>query len=467
MRSTRTPAWLLALSLAGGAAAAQGPTEQWVPFPFAPTLNGNSAITTWDPDGDGPVDPRIAVGTDTVNPPAYGPSVVAAWDGVAWTALGNLFGQCHALASFQGVLHAAGSFQLGPFGNVPLVRWTGVAWQPVPLPQFQYLFDSWALTHFEGDLVAGSHFRVARFDGNAWQQMGGPLNDRVHAFTFHGGQLIAGGSFTSIGGVPCNHLARWDGVQWSPLGAGVDHPVFALANYQGELIAAGSFVIPHPGFGFVGAVSRWNGLAWQPMGGPLGEFVSALAVFGGRLFAAGVVNGLPHADYAVLASWSGSGWDTVQPHFNSSAALALLTDRDRLWLAGGFRPAGEPYTNVMRWTTPFPDVELRQPGPGQSVLLHHRAMNPGHVYRTLFAPSCAGPAGSGPSFGLCFPDPAILGLELAVPVGNAPFHFVAASAALDSGPYPLPIGLAIDVVALDVSDPLHTSSSLVERFVVE
>jgi hypothetical protein len=63
----------------------------------------------------------------------------------------------------------------------------------------------------------------------------------VYALTVYNGQLIAGGNFTTAGGVSTNRIARWDGSNWEALGSGMNYDVRALTVYNGELIAGGWF----------------------------------------------------------------------------------------------------------------------------------------------------------------------------------------------------------------------------------
>lgn len=55
--------------------------------------------------------------------------------------------------------------------------------------------------------------------------------------------LIAGGWFTTAGGVTANRIASWDGSSWSPLGSGMNDVVSALKVYNKRLIAGGEFTI--------------------------------------------------------------------------------------------------------------------------------------------------------------------------------------------------------------------------------
>ena len=64
-----------------------------------------------------------------------------------------------------------------------------------------------------------------------------------------GPALIAGGEFTTAGGVTVNHIAKWDGVTWQalsgPSGVGTDNNVYDLAVYDSgsgpALYAGGEF----------------------------------------------------------------------------------------------------------------------------------------------------------------------------------------------------------------------------------
>jgi hypothetical protein len=78
----------------------------------------------------------------------------------------------------------------------------------------------------------------------------------------YNGELIAGGEFTTAGGVTANRIARWNGTTWQALGTGMSggyYPyVLALAVYNGELIAGGGFTITTAGGQVSAYWARWG-----------------------------------------------------------------------------------------------------------------------------------------------------------------------------------------------------------------
>jgi hypothetical protein len=104
---------------------------------------------------------------------------------------------------------------------------------------------------------------IARWDGTQWLPFGLGMNAQG-VFTPSVGalevwdpdglgplpaQLVAGGIFSTAGGLPVSNIARWNGKQWGPLGAGTNDRVRDLATWdpdgpgpqRAQLIATGDF----------------------------------------------------------------------------------------------------------------------------------------------------------------------------------------------------------------------------------
>lgn len=212
----------------------------------------------------------------------------------------------------NGDLVAAGGFVLGGTNPQHIARWDGVAWSPLGTGLASYEILALAVLP-NGDLVAGGTFvaaagpsYLARWDGSTWSQLGpiagGFFGTGVHTLlALPNGDLVVGGNFTSAGGVAANFVARWDGSAWHPFGSGVASSTFTtrvraltlLAN--GDLVAGGSFETA--GGLPANHLARWNGAAWSPLGaGADSGLHAALGTNGGELLAAGdftQVDGVP------------------------------------------------------------------------------------------------------------------------------------------------------------------------------
>lgn len=284
-------AWLLVAMLLLARAPAQCAT-QWLPGDPLPGVNGPIYATTlWDPDGAGPVPPRLVVAGSFTVAGSVAAGSIAAYD------------------------PASGSWSTFGTGMNNVVR----ALATLP----------------NGDLVAGGDFttaggaaagRIARWNGSSWSSLGTGMDNTVVALAaLPSGDLVAAGTFTTAGGTAANRVARWNGAAWLPLGAGVGPVVNALAVLQnGDVVAAGNLF--GPGGPLVSAVARWNGSTWSWMGTGMGSnngfilpSVQALTtlpngdlVAGGRFATAdgGYVNG--------IARWNGAGWSG----FGSGMAFA-------------------------------------------------------------------------------------------------------------------------------------------------
>src|ERR1044071_160562 len=105
------------------------------------------------------------------------------------------------------------------------------------------------------------------------------MNNWVYCLTVYNGSLIAGGIFSTAGGVSTNGIAQWNGTNWQSLGSGIEINAagYALTNYNGNLIAGGGFATA-VGVGATN-VAQWNGTAWQALGRGMNDRVRALTVY--------------------------------------------------------------------------------------------------------------------------------------------------------------------------------------------
>ena len=303
-----------------------------------------------------------------------GASGIARWNGSAWSALSaGINNTVNALTKLpNGDLIAAGSFTTIA-GGVPangIARWDGVAWSALGSGIGGGSGDpavSALTTLPNGDLIAGGNFttaggvaanRIARWNGSAWFPLGSGMNSSVTALTsLPNGDVIAGGVFTNAGGVPVNNIARWNGSAWSPLGSGITSAntavVFALTTLpSGDVIAGGVF--SEAGGVAARNIARWNGSAWSPLGAGVSNTLNALATLpNGNVIAGGIFT----SPGSRIARWNGSAWSELGFGADNGVngevyALTTLPNGDIIagglfWATGGF--SGVLVDNIARW----------------------------------------------------------------------------------------------------------------------
>ena len=328
--------------------------HEWNPDGPMPGLLGSAvstrALTEWDPDGAGPLEPLlVAGGIFTSAIPGGTVNHVAAWDGVSWLPLGDgVEDFCLALAVYDGDLIAGGFFSVaGGTTALHIAKWDGSSWSPVGGGMTSAV---WAMTVWNGQLIVGTE-DVWSWNGSTWTKIG-DTSGIITALTVHNGDLIAGGEFTSIEGVSANSIARWNGSTWSALGGGMGGGQFgpqvkAIASYGGKIVAGGDFTTADGNT--VNAIASWNGTAWSAMGTgmhmvlPPPHFypeVLALAVYEGDLIAGGTFyNASGVSGTTVIARWNGTAWSDLGNGLGS-IVRAMTLHNGALIVSGDFDQAG-------------------------------------------------------------------------------------------------------------------------------
>jgi hypothetical protein len=258
------------------------------------------------------------------------------------------------------VLVASGDFLIAGSSFINhIAYWDGNSWQPLGNGTTNGVSGGvYALAVLpNGDLVVGGNFtsaggvsasRIARFDGTSWHALGSGIgnafNTVINALAvLPNGDVVAGGSFQTAGGMNATNIARWNGSTWSAFGdASVNSgpsQVYAMAvAANGDLFVTGGFT----SIGGVTAngVARWDGASWNPLG--TGASGNCIAI-------------LPNQNVMVGAAlWNGSTWTDVNTGLvNAQAinALAVLPDGTPI-IGGQFYIAGSPLilANVAYWT---------------------------------------------------------------------------------------------------------------------
>ena len=264
------------------------------------------------------------------------------WDGTEWSGFENWCpgGSVFDIIKYDGKLTAA--------GGCGVMAWNGSEWQHVGEPANR---GARGLSVINNDLIAVGTFDtiggvaahgVARWDGQSWHAFdstrwsSGP--NITTAIEFQGDIYIGGSMLNSALGIDA--MARWDGSQWHPLQGPFfgHHSVDAMAVYEGSLYLGGTFW-EHEFNPMIGNhLSRWSGTAWQELGGGLGDgndWVNDLLVYEDELYVVGVFNDAGGIPADRIAKWDGEEWCGFGDTFNNSLT-AIEEHQGELYIGGAF-----------------------------------------------------------------------------------------------------------------------------------
>lgn len=208
-------------------------------------------------------------------------------------------------------------------------------------------------TNGGGGTVTVNH--VAKWNGSAWSALGAGMNERVRALAISGGNLYAGGGFTTADATVVNRIAKWNGSGWSALGLGMGSGSFGglpdvhtLVVSDGNLFAGSWFRWATNNGGAaiqVYRMAKWNGSSWSALGSGVSGSVYGLAATDCEVFAAGefgranspAINSGDVVNY--IARWDGQTWSPLGSGLNNHG-YALAIARSNLYVGGLFTMAG-------------------------------------------------------------------------------------------------------------------------------
>jgi len=297
-----------------------------------------------------PMIPSLVVGGSFSTAGSVAAANVALFGNGTWAQVGGGFNNSvFALADYSNTLYAAGAFTAS--GITPLTHLA------------KYVSGSWvnpgagAFNNINALMVTGGKLIIGGVPGgegvSAWNGVSltsyGSANGPVNALATYNGDIIAGGSFTTIGGQSAVSVARRDSATgvWHAMAQGLPNgAVYALAVHATHLYAGGNFVIS--GSPNIVRLAEWTGTSWVPIGtnsGLDGDVVS-LASFNGRLHVGGFFN--QSLDHVLSPYWI--------EHDASGCDVAV-------------EPWQDARGTVLRWSYPNParhlshlDFSLESPG---------------------------------------------------------------------------------------------------------
>ncbi len=289
---------------------------------------------------------------------------VALWNGTSWQPTGTgCDGEIKKLVRTNTGYVAIGDFQsIGGIAAPGGARHDGSGWTSFPAQGFN---DLGVLPN--GDLVATGFSSFYRYSwSGSWVQIpttltvspwfGATISKLV---VMPNGDVVVGGSFTSVNGVACNHVARWNGSAWAPLGSGLNYVpmgspftpprVDAMAVMSnGDLIVAGRF--NQAGGNPANGIARWNGTTWAPLGPGITDVMCMTGLANGDL----VVGGWFTSPGSLIARWNGTAWSPlgsgIQADPGSHVKAVVELGNGHLIVGGEFSAAGGlPANKTARW----------------------------------------------------------------------------------------------------------------------
>ncbi len=363
--------------------AIQNELGDWAPIGLG-FDNTVRAVTSWDPDGSGPASPTLIAAGVFSKSGGVTVNGIAGWDGLAWTSLAgsmNVGGSVYAMTTWDpdgdGPMHdcpvAGGAFDTaGGIAAVNVAWWDGVRWHALGAgtdglvvalttwdpdgegPQAPSLIAAGDFTRADGKAIA----RVARWDGTSWQPLGLGFDILVRALCSwdadgSGPQpptLIAGGEFSRSGTTSIRRIAQWNGTAWSQVGGGATNPVYSTTSWDPDGPGPTSPVLVMAGYSYLSAsmacIGWWDGTAWHDLGGGLGGFspraYTTLADYTGdspELIAGGSFDSADSQGCLNIARWAHSTWWNFGA-FGGTPRQNMRLTNVATWDSDG--PGGEP-----------------------------------------------------------------------------------------------------------------------------
>jgi hypothetical protein len=227
------------------------------------------------------------------------------------------------------------------------------------------------VTDSSGNLYAGGTFTtaggiivnsIAKWNASTstWSALGAglsggsPTTSCSALVTDFSGNIYAGGSFTNAGGVPARFIAKWNTTTstWSALGSGLNGVCNALAiDSSGTLYAGGYFFTI--GNISVNSIAKWNGTTWSALGSGLNGQCNALAIdSSGNLYAGGIFTIAGNTPVSNIAKWNTttSTWSALGGGLDGQCMALAIDLPGNLYAGGNFTTAGNTTANsIAKW----------------------------------------------------------------------------------------------------------------------
>jgi trimeric autotransporter adhesin len=323
----------------------------------------------------------VVIGGTFYQPASPAAAHIARWNGSNWVAMGSgLDNEVRALLRLQnGDLVAGGLFDTAGGQPMPgVARWDGVSWQPFGNPALSYLGVVTSLAQLpNGDLVAGRQGPgPALWDGATWSELGQLWWSGMDIFAVEALRVLRDGRLVAVGHpptmqTPYSRIGIWDGGTWSSVGQVLGSVSSALELPDGDVLFGGTFTtidnLPRP------RLARWNGTTFQTfVGGTDAAVVAMTMTTSGALAIGGDFQQVGATSSAYLAEATSSCAATATSLGNGCAGMGGLNQlvaTSLPWLGGRYRSraTGMPSTGLvlrLLGVSPYAPQPLTLGGPG-------------------------------------------------------------------------------------------------------
>lgn len=169
-------------------------------------------------------------------------------------------------------------------------KWDGYKWVAISGISSQV----YEMAVYKNELYAVGQGNMQKWNGTNWSSIGTPNSD-VYSVCVYNGELIVAGAFTSINGIPYNHIAKWNGSSWSSLGIGIlGGLVSKIKRYKGELYVTGGFSASQGNSSDY--LTKWNGSSWAVAIPNITNQIGTMDSISGKLC---------WAEYSQISTWDG------------------------------------------------------------------------------------------------------------------------------------------------------------------
>ncbi len=304
------------------------------------------------------------------------------WDGNEWSNPGGGFQSGADIRDIvfdeDNNMYVTGRFTVALNGDGTsastrhIAKWNGETWE-----ELDDGFNNGSLTVYGDALImrdtmlyAAGYFntaggvaanRLARWDGNSWSPVGSGVfgesqftDTGIFAMKPDGnGNIIMGGTFTSVSGVAAINIIRYDGNEFEPLGEGLPNSTSAGRVYY--IAVDGDVVYAVGAFDEHNSIARWDGESWSAVGGGTSQRTEAIGVTDNSIIAGGLFHQVGNVVAHHIAEWKNDEWHSFATGTRYGAngdIYSVYSDGERAVFGGRFTSIGgiSAPSGVALWT---------------------------------------------------------------------------------------------------------------------